>query len=338
MPNILFIKGFSFAHPHLLWLLLALPLLAFWFYYKRNTYYPTFSIPQHGGVLVQSDSLKVRLFKLLPLLKLMAYTLLIIALARPQSALSEKEISTQGIDIVLSLDISGSMLARDFNPDRLECAKKVAMQFIKERPNDRVGLVVFSGESFTQCPITIDHQVLLNLFKDIKSGMIEDGTAIGMGLATAVARLRESKSKTKVIILMTDGINNMGFIDPYSAIKIAQTYGIRVYTIGIGKMGMAPYPVKDQNGNTYYQNFPVQIDEPLLRKIATETGGIYYRATNNSSLKTIYNTIDKLEKSKIKVSNYHRKSERYHVYLFLAMICLLLDFILRTTYLKTILT
>ncbi len=338
MTNILLINGFSFAHPHLLWLLLALPLLAYWFYYKRNTYYPTFSIPQHGGVLTQTDSLKVILFKYLPILKLITYALFIITLARPQSALSENEISTQGIDIVLSLDISGSMLARDFTPDRLEAAKKVAMQFIKERPNDRIGLVVFSGESFTQCPITIDHQVLLNLFKDIKSGMIEDGTAIGMGLATGVARLKESKSKTKVIILMTDGINNMGYIDPYSAIKIAQNYGIRVYTIGIGKMGMAPYPVKDQNGNTFYQNMPVQIDEPLLRKIAAETGGVYYRATDNSNLKSIYSTIDKLEKSKIKVSNYHRRSERYHVFLFLALICLLADFILRNTYFKTILT
>ena len=253
------------------------------------------------------------------------------------SALSEKEISTQGIDIVLSLDISGSMLAKDFEPDRLEAAKKVAMNFIKERPNDRIGLVVFSGESFTQCPITIDHQVLLNLFKDIHSGMVEDGTAIGMGLATAVARLKESKSKTKVIILMTDGVNNMGYIDPYTSIQIAKTYGVRVYTIGVGKNGNAPYPVKDQNGKTFYQSFPVQIDEPLLRKIAQETGGNYFRATNNTSLKNIYNNIDKLEKSKIKISNYHRKSEQFHVFAFLALFCLLSEFILSKTYLKTIL-
>lgn len=329
---------YTFAHPHYFWLLLALPLLIYWIYYKRKTFFPTFNIPQHGGVLEQSDSLKVRLLPLLPVLKLVAFISLVIALARPQSALSEKEISTQGIDIVLSLDISGSMLARDFQPDRLEAAKKVAMQFIKERPRDRIGLVVFSGESFTQCPITIDHQVLLNLFKDIHSGMIEDGTAIGMGLATAVARLKESKSKSKVIILMTDGVNNMGYIDPYTAIQIAKTYGIRVYTIGIGKNGNAPYPVKDQNGKTFYQSFPVQIDEPLLRKIAQETGGIYYRATNNASLKNVYENIDKLEKSKIKISNYHRKSEHYHWFAFLGLICLILEFVLSKTYLKTILS
>lgn len=329
---------YTFAHPQYFWLLLVLPFLVFWLYYKRDTFYPAFSIPQHGGVLTQAPSLKVRMLPLLPLLKILAFVFLIFALARPQSSLSEKEISTQGIDIVLSMDISGSMLARDFEPDRLEAAKKVAMKFIRDRPNDRIGLVVFSGESFTQCPITIDHQVLLNLFKDIHSGMVEDGTAIGMGLATAVARLKESKSKTKVIILMTDGVNNMGYIDPYTAIKIAKAFGVRVYTIGIGKNGNAPYPVKDQNGRTFYQSFPVQIDEPLLRKIAQETGGSYFRATGNSSLKNIYDNIDKLEKSKIKISNYHRKSERFHLFAFLALFCLLAEFVLSKTYLKTILT
>jgi Ca-activated chloride channel family protein len=329
---------YTFAHPQYFWLLLALPLLVYWFYYKRKTFHPTFNIPQHGGVLSQPGSLKVKLLSALPALKILAFVFLVTALARPQSALSEKEISTQGIDIVLSLDISGSMLAKDFEPDRLEAAKKVAINFIKDRPNDRIGLVVFSGESFTQCPITIDHQVLLNLFKDIHSGMVEDGTAIGMGLATAVARLKESKSKTKVIILMTDGVNNMGYIDPYTSIQIAKTFGVRVYTIGIGKNGNAPYPVKDQNGKTFYQSFPVQIDEPLLRKIAQETGGSYFRATNNSSLKNIYDNIDKLEKSKIKISNYHRRSEHFHVFAFLALFCLLAEFILSKTYLKTILS
>lgn len=329
---------YTFAHPNYFWILLLAPFLVYWFYYKRNSYYPKFNIPQHGGVLTQKASFKVKLLKFLPALKILAFSFLVIALARPQSSLSESEISTQGIDIVLSMDISGSMLARDFEPDRLEAAKKVAMQFIKDRPNDRIGLVVFSGESFTQCPITIDHQVLLNLFKDIQSGMVEDGTAIGMGLATAVARLKESKSKTKVIILMTDGVNNMGYIDPYTAIKIAKSFGVRVYTIGIGKNGNAPYPVKDQNGKTFYQSFPVQIDEALLKKIALETGGNYFRATNNTSLKNIYTNIDKLEKSKIKISNYHRKSEHFHWFVFIALLCLVVDFILRKTYLKTILT
>lgn len=329
---------YTFAHPNYFWLLLLVPALIYWFYYKRSTYFPTFAIPQHGDVLQQASTLRVRLLQFLPALKITAFILLVTALARPQSSLSESEISTQGIDIVVSLDISGSMLAKDFEPDRLEASKKVTMQFIKERKSDRIGLVVFSGESFTQCPITIDHQVLLNLFKDIHSGMVEDGTAIGMGLATAVARLKESKSKSKVIILMTDGVNNMGYIDPYTAIQIAKTYGIRVYTIGVGKNGTAPYPVKDANGNTFYQNMPVQIDEPLLRKIAQETGGNYYRATNNTSLKKVYENIDKLEKSKIKISNYHRKSERFHLFAFIALFCLLLEFILSKTYLKTILS
>ena len=329
---------YTFAHPHYFWLLLVLPLLVYWLYYKRKTFFPSFNIPQHGGVFSQPTSLKVKLLELLPFLKIASFVFLVIALARPQSALSEKEISTQGIDIVLSLDISGSMLAKDFEPGRLEAAKKVAMNFIKERPNDRIGLVIFSGESFTQCPITIDHAVLLNLFKDIHSGMVEDGTAIGMGLATAVARLKESKSKSKVIILMTDGVNNAGYIDPYTAIEIAKKFGIRVYTIGVGKNGTAPYPVKDQNGNTFYQNFPVQIDEPLLRKIASETGGNYFRATSNTSLKSVYQTIDKLEKSKIKISNFHRKSEHFHVFALLALLCLLAEFILSKTYLKTILS
>ena len=274
--------------------------------------------------------------KWLPWLRILAFTMVVIALARPQSALSDREVSTQGIDIVLSLDISGSMLARDFQPDRLEAAKKVAMQFIKERPNDRIGLVVFSGESFTQCPITIDHQVLLNLFKDIKSGMVEDGTAIGMGLATAVARLKESKSKTKVIILMTDGVNNMGYIDPETAIQIARTYGIRIYTIGIGKNGMAPYPVIDQNGRTFYQSMPVQIDEALLKRAATQTGGLYFRATGNDKLKAVYEQIDKLERTKIRISNYHRKTERFHLFLGVAVISLLGELVLRNTFLKTL--
>ena len=329
---------YTFANQQYFWLLLALPFLLYWIYYKRNTFFPTFNIPQHGGVLSKPTSFKVKLLQALPFLKILSFVFIVIALARPQSALSEKEISTQGIDIVLSLDISGSMLARDFTPDRLEAAKKVAMNFIKERKNDRIGLVIFSGESFTQCPITIDHAVLLNLFKDIHSGMVEDGTAIGMGLATAVARLKESKSKSKVIILMTDGVNNAGYIDPYTAIEIAKKFGIRVYTIGVGKNGTAPYPVKDQNGNTFYQNFPVQIDEPLLRKIASETGGNYFRATSNTSLKSVYQTIDKLEKSKIKISNFHRKSEHFHVFALLALLCLLVEFILSRTYLKTILS
>ncbi len=328
---------YEFAQPLYFLLLLALPAWVWWYYFRKNSnYYATFNIPQDGGVFTHKPTFRVKLMKMLPVLRMLTFTFIVVALARPQSELSDQEISTQGIDIVLSLDISGSMLARDFQPDRLEAAKKVAMQFIKDRKNDRIGLVIFSGESFTQCPITIDHDVLLNLFKDIKSGMVEDGTAIGMGLATAVARLKESKSKTRIVILMTDGVNNMGYIDPQSAIQMAKAYGIRIYTIGIGKNGMAPYPVMDQNGKTFYQNMPVQIDEPLLKRAAQQTGGLYFRATGNEKLKEVYSQIDNLEKSKIKISNYHRKSERFHIFLAVAVFCLLLEILLRNTYLKTL--
>ena len=327
---------YHFAQPLYFLLLLALPVWVWWYYFRKDNYYASFNIPQDGGVFSHEPTLRVKLMSYLPVLRMLTYTFIVFALARPQSELSDKEISTQGIDIILSLDISGSMLARDFQPDRLEAAKKVAMQFIKDRPNDRIGLVIFSGESFTQCPITIDHDVLLNLFKDIKSGMVEDGTAIGMGLATAVARLKESKSKTKVIILMTDGVNNMGYIDPATAVQIAKTYGIRIYTIGIGKNGTAPYPVVDQNGKTFFQNMPVQIDEALLRNASQQTGGLYFRATGNDKLKEIYSQIDKLERSKIKISNYHRKNERFHLFLAVAVFCLLLEVLLRNTYLKTL--
>jgi Ca-activated chloride channel family protein len=333
MTNLL---TYQFAHPQYLLLLLFVPFMIYWYFFRKKNHFASFYVPNIDAKLLETQTLKTKINHYLPALKILGTTFIILALARPQSNLSDKEINSEGIDIVLSLDISGSMLARDFKPDRLEAAKKISMQFIKERPHDRIGLVVFSGESFTQCPITIDHQILLNLFKNIKSGMVEDGTAIGMGLATAVARLKDSQSKSKVIILMTDGVNNMGYIDPESAIKIAQTYGIRVYTIGIGKNGMAPYPVKDQNGNTFFQNFPVEIDEALLKKIAQQTGGVYYRATDNNKLKSVYSSINRLEKSKIKIANYNMKAERFHLFLCIALFCIVLEFILRNTYLKTI--
>lgn len=327
---------YQFAQPQYFLLLLLLPFLIYWYYVRKNNRFASFHVPNVGENLVQKKTIKTILNYYLPILNFLTFVFVVIALARPQSNMSDNEIKTEGIDIVLSLDISGSMLARDFKPDRLEAAKAISMKFIEERPNDRIGLVVFAGESFTQCPITIDHQVLLNLFSAIQSGMIEDGTAIGMGLATAVARLKNSQSKTKIIILLTDGVNNMGYIDPESAIQIAKTNGIRVYTVGVGKRGTAPYPVMDQNGNTFYQNLPVEIDEALLKRIAQQTGGVYYRATNNNDLKSIYTEINKLEKSKIKVANYNMKAERYHWFLGIAIMLMSLYFILRNTYLKTI--
>jgi Ca-activated chloride channel family protein len=234
------------------------------------------------------------------------------------------------------MDISGSMLAQDLKPDRLEASKKVALDFISNRPNDRMGLVIFSGESFTQCPLTTDHQVLQNLFKDVKSGMIEDGTAIGMGLATATNRLKDSDAISKVVILLTDGVNNQGSIAPLTAAKIAEKFNIRVYTIGVGSEGYAPYPFKTPFGNTVYQDVEVQIDEKTLQDIATTTNGKYFRATSNKALTEIYNEIDKLERSKINVKEYSKKKEEFRILIILSLILLAIEFYLRFFLFKSI--
>jgi Ca-activated chloride channel family protein len=260
---------------------------------------------------------------------------LIIVLARPQKTDKFQDVSTEGIDIVLTQDISGSMLARDFKPDRLEAAKNIATEFISGRPYDRIGLVVFSGESFTQCPLTTDHAVLINLLREIQSGMIEDGTAIGMGLATAVNRIKDSQAKSKVIILLTDGVNNKGEIAPATAAGIAKTFGIRVYTIGVGTQGMAPYPVQTPYG-MQYQNMPVEIDEEILQQISQTTGGKYFRATDNDSLEKIYKEIDKLEKSKIDVKQFSRKEERYMIPALIAFCLLVIEIITRNTIFKNL--
>jgi len=262
-----------------------------------------------------------------------AVTILIIVLARPQSTDKFQDVSTEGIDIMLALDISGSMLARDFKPDRLEASKDVATEFISGRPYDRIGLVVFSGESFTQCPLTTDHAVLINLLREIQSGMIEDGTAIGMGLANAVNRIKDSEAKSKVIILLTDGINNRGEIAPATAAGIAKTFGIRVYTIGVGTMGTAPYPVQTPYG-TQYQNMPVEIDEAILKEIAQTTGGKYFRATDNDKLVQVYSEIDKLEKSKIDVRQFTRKEEKYLIPAIIAFFILVIELLVRYTFLR----
>lgn len=325
----------TFAHKGFLFLLLLVPIVVYWFWYGRDKHFATFRLPDARGIATNS-SFKVKSLPLKYILKLIALTTIIIALARPQSALKESEVTTEGIDIVLSLDISGSMLARDFSPDRLEAAKEIATSFIDQRPSDRIGLVVFSGESFTQCPITTDHKVLKNLFRNVKSGMIEDGTAIGMGLATAINRLTESEAKSKVIILMTDGVNNTGYVDPYTAIELAKAEGIRVYSIGIGTRGMAPYPVKDAFGRTFYQDMKVEIDEDLLIQISSETGGNYWRATNTEKLKEIFAEIDKLEKSKVSVSSFERKKEHFYLFVWVALISIALEVLLTNFYWRSI--
>jgi Ca-activated chloride channel family protein len=269
-------------------------------------------------------------------LRLLTVICIIIALARPQSTNSWNTSTTEGIDIMMTLDISSSMLAQDLKPNRLEAAKEVAATFISGRPTDNIGLVVFSAESFTQCPLTTDHAVLLNLLKDVQCGMIEDGTAIGHGLATAVSRLKDSNAKSKTIILLTDGTNNRGEIAPTTAAELAQAYDIRVYTIGVGTQGRAPYPFPTVGGGVRYDTIPVEIDENVLTKIAQMTGGQYFRATNNAALKNIYEEIDQLEKTKMSVQEYSKKQEEYGIFALAGLVLLLLEMLLRYTVLRRI--
>ncbi len=258
---------------------------------------------------------------------------IVVALARPQTSSTRQEISTEGIDIVVAIDVSTSMLAEDVKPNRIEAAKETAKEFIKKRVNDRIGLVVFSGESYTQCPVTIDHSVLLNLIDKINAGMIIDGTAIGMGLATSISRLKDSKAKSKVIILLTDGINNTGIISPITATDIAKTFGVKVYTIGLGTKGMAPYPVKTPFG-TQYQYVDVKIDDQLLTYIAQSTGGKYFRATNRKSLEKIYSDIDLMEKTKINVAYFTKKQDLFYPFITSSLILFSISILLKITLLK----
>lgn len=325
----------SFANPEYFFLFLVIPLAIYWYWKKQRKQYVELKIPTITPFITVQRSWKQKLRPLLLLFRLFAWCLIIVALARPQSTTEGEKVTTEGIDIFLVNDISGSMLAEDLRPNRIEAAKKVALEFIDQRPNDRIGLVVFAGESFTQCPLTIDHDILKSLLKEIKSGMIEDGTAIGMGLATAVSRLKDSKAKSRVVILLTDGINNRGFIDPITAAGIAQSFGIRVYTIGVGTMGMAPYPVQTPFG-IRYQNVPVEIDEELMKKIADETGGKYFRATDNRTLSSIYKEIDRLEKTKIEVTQFRRYQEKFYSAAFGAGILLLLELVFALTIFRKI--
>lgn len=330
-------KGIEFAHPGFFWLLISIPLMVGWYIWKQKQLQGNLAMPTIRGFAMITKSMLPRFRHLSIVLRSLAMVALIVALARPQSSLSWQDTTTEGIDIVIASDISGSMLAEDFKPNRLEAGKNIAINFIENRPNDRIGLVVFSGESFTQCPLTIDHSVLVNLYADIKNGMIEDGTAIGMGLATAVNRLKDSEAKSKVVILLTDGSNNSGSIPPVTAAEIAKQFGVRVYTVGIGTNGFAPYPVQTPMG-IQYQRMKVDIDEGTLSKIATITGGKYFRATNNSALKDIYEQIDKLEKAKIDVTQYRKKTERFLPFAIIALALLSLEFLTKNTLLKGALT
>lgn len=323
----------SFANPDFLYLLLIIPAIIAFYILKQHKTSAALMMPGLKPLEKLDTTFRNFLQHILFTIRMIAVLLLIIVLARPQSTDKFQDVSTEGIDIILTLDISGSMLARDFKPDRLEASKDVATEFISGRPYDRIGLVVFSGESFTQCPLTTDHAVLINLMREIQSGMIEDGTAIGMGLANAVNRIKDSEAKSKVIILLTDGINNRGEIAPATAAGIAKTFGIRVYTIGVGTQGMAPYPVQTPFG-IQYQNMPVEIDEAILKEIAQTTGGRYFRATDNDKLVQVYNEIDKLEKSKIDVKQFIRKEERYLIPAMIAFCLLAFEMLIRYTVLR----
>ena len=324
----------TWANPEYLYALGIIPLLVVWYWFRHRSSSPDLRFSDLKAFENMPRSPKTWLVHSLFLFRILAIGLLIVALARPQSVSSRQNIEIEGIDIVMALDVSSSMLARDFDPDRLEASKEVASDFIRRRPNDRVSLVIFSGEAFTQVPLTTDHQVITTLFKEIKSGMIEDGTAIGDGLATAASRLKDSEAISKVIILLTDGVNNSGSVDPRSAAEIAKMFGVRVYTIGVGSQGMAPYPVQDQFGRMRMQQMEVEIDEELLKEIALMTGGQYFRADSNTKLKEIYNEIDKLEKSKIDVQEFKRKHEKFLSFALIAAGFFIFEILLRYLYFR----
>ncbi len=328
-------KDITFAQPLFLWFLLLLPLMVAFYVLRQSRTSSSLQLPGLLPFVNTGKTFRNYLRHILFSLRVVAIGLLIIVLARPQKTDKFQNVTTEGIDIILAMDISGSMLARDFKPDRLEASKNVATEFISGRPYDRIGLVVFSGESFTQCPLTTDHAVLINLMRELQSGMIEDGTAIGNGLALAINRIKDSDAISKVIILLTDGVNNRGEIAPSTAADIAKTYDIRVYTVGVGSIGTAPYPVQTPFG-IQYQDIPVEIDEGILQDIAQKTGGQYFRATDNNKLVQVYNEIDQLEKSKIDVHQFIRKEEKYLIPALFSLILIALEILIRNTIYKNI--
>jgi len=328
-------ENIEFANPKLLWLLLLVPVLIAWYIFRHKKQEASLSFSDTNGFVQLPKTWKAYLRHLLFVLKMAALALLIVALARPQSSSTNSKSNIEGIDIVMAMDVSGSMLARDLKPDRLTAAKTVASDFVKGRPGDRMGLVIFSGETFTQVPLTTDHGVMLNMLGEMKNGLIDDGTAIGDGLATAISRLKDSEAISKVVILLTDGLNNAGSVDPYTAAEMAKIYGVRVYTIGVGSYGTAPYPVQTPFG-TQIQQMKVEIDEKLLTQMANMTGGKYFRATSNQKLDEVYQEIDKLERSKIEVTEFRRLHEEFYPLVALALGLLLLEFLLRRTVFRTL--
>lgn len=328
-------KNIVFANPEFFWLLLLLPLMLlwYWFWNKKSQANVTFSTTI---AFKKTKSWSDALYHLLFVLRMIAIALIVVALARPQThSENAKTKITDGIDIVMAIDVSASMLSQDLKPNRFEALKKVASQFVKDRPNDRIGLVIYAGESYTKTPVTTDKSIILNALSEITYGQIEDGTAIGMGLATAVNRLKESKAKSRVIILLTDGVNNTGFIDSQTAAELAAEYGIKVYTVGIGTNGMAlsPYAL-NADGSIIYRMQQVDIDEPLMKKIAQVTKGRYFRATNNQKLQQIYDEINQMETTKIEEFKYTEVDEKFRWWVLVAGVLLLLEFVLKHTLLR----
>lgn len=325
------LKNIEFANPDFFWLLLLLPLAILWYFFKRNEQNASLQISSIKGFTKQGILPKLK--PLLFLLRLLALAGIIVAMARPQTMdVSTKTKTTEGIDIVMAIDVSSSMLARDLKPNRLAALKNVAADFIKKRPSDRIGLVAYAGESYTKTPITSDKSIVLSALREITYGQLNDGTAIGMGLATSVNRLKESKAISKIIILLTDGVNNSGFIEPQTAAELAVEYGIKTYTIGLGTNGNALTPIQyNADGSFRYGMRQVEIDEELLKDIAKVTGGKYFRATDNEKLEAIYDEINKLEKTEIEEFKYTRYEEKFRPWVLLAGALLLLEWILRHT-------
>ena len=324
-------NNFEFHNPAFLWLLLLIPLVGIWYVFTRKKDSATLKMASTKGF--DNQSIWGKLKPLLYVLRLLAFAALIIALARPRNIeVSKRTKTTRGIDIVMAIDVSASMLAKDLKPNRLEALKDVATKFVNKRPNDRIGIVVYAGESFTQTPITSDKRIVINTIRKIRWGDLDGGTAIGMGLGSAVNRLKESKAKSKVIILLTDGVNNSGFVDPKTATELAKELEIKVYTIGLGTNGTALFPyAKDASGNLLFRNAPVEIDEKLLKYIAEQTTGQYFRATDNEKLASIYDEINKLEKTEVEEFKYYNYQEKYRPLVLLAGLLIMIEMGLRFT-------
>ena len=332
-----YFNDIQFAEKHWFWLLTILPLLIIWYIYKLKTYEGEVNFSSFTLFNGLKSSLKAKFRHITFLLRLMCLSFLILAIARPQSRSSWKDTKTEGIDIVVSLDVSLSMLAKDFNPNRIEAAKDVLADFIDARPNDKIGLVIFGGEAFTQCPLTTDHKIIKNMFADIKAGMLDQGTAVGLGLADAVARVKDSHSKSKVVILISDGTSNTGEIAPLTAAEIAKTFGVRVYCIGVGTKGKALQPVAMMpDGELQYDYADVDIDDATMTEICRMTNGKYFRATDKESLEKTYKEIDKLEKTIISEQSFTNKAEHFLPLALAAAVCLLLEFLLKRFVFKAI--